>query len=707
MSRSHAGQPAHPVPSPPSAPEPSSGQRRWVWLVASALLLAYAVMAYSATWSKGVSFDEGEQLAVGYNIWRNHDLRIEGANGDLVKRWATLPYLISQPEFIRRANPLWKNSEPYGLAHRFLFELGNRPESLLRQGRAMMVLLGLATGVLVFLGAREIFGPLGGLVSLATFVFNPAMLAFGAIVSTDMTITLTLFGTTWCVWRLLHEVTWGRLLASLVFTGLMVLAKMSSLTIFPITAGLLLVRFIDGRPLLLRWRNRTHAVVARGSQATVVAGLVILHALAAWGTIWAHYEFRYAASPDPSDPALVFRGQPYRDRVPGVLATVITWSRQAHFFPEGFRKGVNRLLGNDDHLGAFMNGRWRAGGWRSFFPYTIWAKTQPAFFGLLILGAGTWGWARWRHRPSPPASGPPGEPPAPSLYAAVPHVMLIVGYLGIAMTEDINLGHRHVLPIYPGLHVLAGAVAIGWTRRAIWRGVAVALSLGWLAADSLAVRPHYLAYFGPQVGGPAKGYLHLVDSSLDWGMDLPGLKTWLDQNNPRHEKRVYLAYFGTDEPLHYQLGAQGLPGFFDWHKRSPYALEPGLYAISASLLQGVYTKAFGPWNKDFEQRYQSVLNNVRIFDSTAKDFAARAKLIQQQSAPFWEAQFALFDHLRFARLCAWLRHHGPPLHQVGYSILIWDLDAQSIADAIYGPTVELYDAPAGSEHKQPEESPSP
>ena len=52
--------------------------------------LLYVAMSLTASLRKGLSFDEGEELAVGYNIWLHHDFRMEAANGDLVKRWATL-----------------------------------------------------------------------------------------------------------------------------------------------------------------------------------------------------------------------------------------------------------------------------------------------------------------------------------------------------------------------------------------------------------------------------------------------------------------------------------------------------------------------------------------------------------------------------------------------------------------------------------------
>jgi 4-amino-4-deoxy-L-arabinose transferase-like glycosyltransferase len=49
----------------------------------------------------------------------------------------------------------------------------------------MITLLSLALGLLVFLATKEIFGPLAAIIALFLFVFEPNLLANGAIVTTD------------------------------------------------------------------------------------------------------------------------------------------------------------------------------------------------------------------------------------------------------------------------------------------------------------------------------------------------------------------------------------------------------------------------------------------------------------------------------------------------------------------------------------------
>jgi 4-amino-4-deoxy-L-arabinose transferase-like glycosyltransferase len=651
----------------------------------AALLVAYAVLATFAARQQGLSFDEGLQLAVGYNLWVHGDFRVEGANGDLVKRWATLPFLVLQPKFVGRDDPLWLTGNAYELGRKFLFGLGNSPEQLLRASRAMITILGVTLGLLVFLVARRHFGAAGGLLALALFAFSPHMLAFGSLVSTDLAITATLFASTWCCWRLLHVVTAWRLLAGLISAGLLVLAKPTALIIVPIASILIAVRLWRGHALIILLGRRVWRLPRRREQAAVMAGLVFLHVLAGWGALWAHYGFRYAASPDPADPRVAFFQAPTRDEIPAPLTATLGWLQTHRLLPEGFIRGIANLLSCDDHLGSFTRGEWRLEGRYWFFPYAIWVKTHPALLLLLAGAVGAW-W--WRHR----RRG--ARAPGPGFYEVTPWLTLVGCYLGVAMTEDINIGHRHVLPIYPALHVLAGAAVPLLRRTGVWSRLALTTLAAWPAYDALVLHPHYLAYFGPQAGGPAAGYLKLVDSSLDWGTELPALKRWIDRNNSRGEVPMYLAYFGADSPSHHRIAARRLPGFLERRTFEPYPLTPGYYAISASLFQSVYTTAFGPWSKDYENLYQRLLRQVVAFEQRVPDQGQRSRLLQRPEYCALANDIDLFDNLRFARLCAWLRRQGPPTHLVGYSILIWRLEYAGLEEALFGPPAELTNRPA-------------
>ncbi|HVW19783.1 MAG TPA: glycosyltransferase family 39 protein [Opitutaceae bacterium] len=655
---------------------PERGRLPLPWIAAGVLLLLslYGYLALSASSRKGLSFDEGEQIAVGYDIWVRHDFRMEGANGDLIKRWSALPLLLSRPRLPGAHDPSWRSGYPYSVAYQFFFRSGNSPEELLRQARRMAVLFGLATGLLVFACSRRLFGDAGGLISLALFALSPHMLAFGGIVSTELSVCFTLLGATCCIWRLLHRVNIPRLLASLGFVALLFLAKLTALLIVPITAVLVAVRLARGGPL--PWElGRRRAVSGRFRQLGVFSALVLLHAAAAWGAIWAAYGFRYAASPLPADPGVAFRRQNGADPVLPEVAGFVGWCRQAHFLPEGYLHGVKWLLGQNDRREAFMDGHWTVGGWASFFPYAIWAKTPPALLLLLPAGLAAW-WFRRRRPPEPEGR------PVPGLYAAAPYAALLAVYLGTAMAQKMNIGFRHILPIYPAVYVLAGSASLLGAGRRRWGRLALAALLLAYAASSAGIYPHYFAYFSPLVGGPRKGYRRLVDGSLDWGMDLPGLKRWLDRNDPRGEVPVFLNYFGTDSPEHYHINYHWLSAGYDWQRHAVSLMGPGIYAISATSFQGIGTLTFGRWNRTYEAQYQASFRYVQGMLQRAR---AAGRRLGGDVEPAVMARIRTFDGLCFGRLCAWLRHHREPDAEVGYSILVWRLSAQDLNAALLGP----------------------
>jgi hypothetical protein len=258
----------------------------------------------------------------------------------------------------------------------------------------------------------------------------------------------------------------------------------------------------------------------------------------------------------------------------------------------------------------------------------------------------------------------------------------------------VNIAHRHVLPIYPSIDILAGgAISLVWLVRRNWVRVPLALLMLWYVGDTLAVYPNFLAYFSPFVGGPSQGYQHLVDSSLDWGMSLPSLKRWLDEHNPGGREPVYLAYFGTDSPEYNGIKYTRLPSYPEWTSRSIYALAPGIYAISATLYQSAYMDTQGPWNKLAERDYQNCLRNISIYNATLNNPRERAELLEKYPTSFWVKEYVDYDKLRFARLCAWLRHNYAPDYSVDHAILIWKLSQADIDAALFGPPAELEDVP--------------
>ena len=65
----------------------------------------------------------------------------------------------------------------------------------------------MALGGLVWAWSRQIFGPLAGMFSLLLYVFNPSILANGALMTSDTASALFFFAATWAWWGMLQRFT--------------------------------------------------------------------------------------------------------------------------------------------------------------------------------------------------------------------------------------------------------------------------------------------------------------------------------------------------------------------------------------------------------------------------------------------------------------------------------------------------------------------
>ncbi len=214
-----------------------------------------------------------------------------------------------------------------------------------------------------------------------------------------------------------------------------------------------------------------------------------------------------------------------------------------------------------------------------------------------------------------------------------------------------------------------------------------------LIVQSLLIWPHYLAFFNSLAGGPKNGYRHLVDSSLDWGQDLPGLKKWIEshKDDPAAPGPIYLSYFGTGDPQYYGISpelAKLLPARPDWHKRQlAIPLTAGTYCISATRLQ-LGLPVSRPWSTSHESNYQKLLRLAEQYTQAANGTLGPVQPVLGRSAAYWARVLYAYDHFRFARLAAFLRQRQPD-DSVGYSILIYRLTDHDINQALFGPPAEL------------------
>ena len=644
-----------------------------------ALLLLHWILAVTATLEKSPTFDEGAHLATGYSYWRTGDYRLQPQNGMLPQRWGALPLLAGAYRFPSLDSPAWHASDEFALGYLFLYGEGNDPQTMLTRARATMALLSVLLGALVYAWARRLFGRAGALLSLTLYTFSPTMLAHGPLVTSDVAGALFFSASVWALWRMLERTSPGRVLASaLAVTGL-ALSKMSAFLIAPMALLMAAVRLASPQPLDVRIGRASRRVAGRGGQLAVLAAAAAAHVVVILVVLWAGYGFRYQAFHETAAANDVLGWEEVQP-----VSPIIELARAHHLLPEAYLYGLAFVQHYAGSRRAFLDGRHSWRGWWWFFPYCLAVKTPLPLFALLLLAAG----AAVRA-----ARDAPGRRAVlDTMNATTPLWTLLVVYWVAALGSHLNIGHRHLLPTYPAMFILAGGAAAHARGRSRVLQALVLAALAAFVIDSLRIRPDYLAYFNRLAGGPSHGYRHLVDSSLDWGQDLPGLKTWLDRHGAGTKvgedadtsggARVYLSYFGAASPEHYGIRAQRLPGYFDhWRPGGWYALTGGVYAISATMLQQVYSWTPGPWARPYEDAYQEIVSELR---------AGRERNLSEETVlrGFTRERRTLFEHLRFARLCAFLRRREPD-DEVGHSILIYRLSDDDVRRALDGPPAEL------------------
>jgi len=320
-------------------------------------------------------------------------------------------------------------------------------------------------------GARY-FSPAAGVIALFCFSFIPPILAHAGLTNTDMALTacFTLAFVAGMVW--LEEPTRKHAVLFGIAGGLMVVSKFSCLAFFPAAVALSLAGYcIKERPGL---GEMMKAAKQRAPTLAMAIGIALL-------LIWAVYRFSFG----PVSPGGV--------SVPA---------------PELFR-GIQEVQTHLDrgHAGYLLGETRRTGFW-DFYPVAIGVKTP---LGLLVLmGIGLV--VVFRKKPAPAAR-----------LAYVP-ALFSLAVLLVGMMSSINIGVRHVLPVYSGISLVSAAGALWlWEsrRRRKWMWAIPAALVAWLGASSLLAHPDYLPYFNEIAGSHPENIL--VDSDLDWGQDLKRL----------------------------------------------------------------------------------------------------------------------------------------------------------------------------------------
>lgn len=504
--------------------------------VLAALLSVLAWQCWTAASRWSMTYDEAVHIPAGYIYWRLGDFTFNAEHPPLAKLIATVPLLITAPALPEL------DGYTGTVGYAFCFE-ANETRAILLAPRLMIALLGVALVGAVYWWAATLLGRRGGLCAAFLLALEPSFTAHSSLVTTDVPIALFFLVAIACLWALSRRLTAVRVAAFSLAVAAAAITKFNAVLLAPVVLILVTTVVLGRRDL--RWSlsgRRVGGAAApealRSRRAKASAFAVVLLAVLAvtYGAIWAAYGFSFRG-PDRGDRvhALSVPGflSTWRQRGPVVSPQPYQFIDERRLLPHAYVSGLLHVAVHNarGHL-SFLLGDTSTHGWRWYFPLAVLLKTPLPLLLAVVLGAVLL--ARTRVLAA-------GE----VAFLAVPPLV----YLLASMASTLNIGIRHMLPVYPFMAMVAASLVVSvptlGKRARRYLTVTVALLALWHAFEGLRFRPHFLSYFNQLAGGPANGYRCLSDSNVDWGQDLYLLREWVAENAPDDLK---VSYFGPAMP---------------------------------------------------------------------------------------------------------------------------------------------------------------
>lgn len=534
-----------------SAPSPlrlTPGKQILV-LCGLALVLGVQLVAAVRQWS--ITSDEINHLHAGYRCLTCGDFGWNPEHPPLLKLVAALPLLAMQvndpaPGACGMAN---SKAIDFHVGHDFTFA---NPERMLMAGRAAASLFVFALLALVWFGARKMFGVEAALIAASLLVFDPSMLAHGALVTTDMAATFGFLAAVLALYFYLESRVGFYLIITGVATGIALAVKHSSVLLAP---ALLALAILD--PVFVSSSEKSRARrILENLAAVVIVGLIAV------AVLWMTYGVRYAARPNGAE---TWANESVADSNSMIATRIIPGLERAHLLPEAYLKGFQDILVDPEVIPrpAFLLGRVYRGGRWFYFPVAALIKFSAMV--LIFALAACFSWRFWKkHRRE-------------LLFLIAPPAI----FLAASCASNINMGIRHILPVLPFL-ILFGASGTWVLLSRYKNGLAVcAVAVILHAASSLHAFPNYIAYSNEFWGGPSNTYRYLADSNVDWGQSMKEAKAYLDRAQPKSCWMIH-AYNDMDSDYGIPCGETS-----EFKVDEPPQHFSGTVIVTASALAGI------------------------------------------------------------------------------------------------------------------------
>lgn len=557
-------------------------------VIAALLIAIMSILTIASAWNESPIIDELAHIPAGYSYVKYQDYRLNPEHPPLPKILAGAALLPLNPNFPtgEKAWTIDVNGQ-WDTGWRFFYSSGNDAETLIRAARMPMVILLIVLGIFMYSWTKKEYGPLAGLIALALFSFSPNFIAHGRYVTTDIAAVLGIVIGLYYFTKFLRVSSIKNALIAGVALGVAMVLKFSVFILYPFLVLCLILFVILNKKTTFSFLFKSKKFWGR--VASSVFGFLFL-GIMSMCVVWAMYALVSLGTPEDIGAKTIreimlgqVMGEGFMSNAVLYGKDLLLWMNSvtffrplAHFFL-GIFMVIFRVGGGNN---AFLVGEVTRQSWWYFYPIAFLIKT-PIPTLLLLASAIGFSWL--------PVQKIVKEKKDLSVVVNRHLGLIVLGFFAIvffliAVMGNLNLGIRHIAPIYPAIYMFIAAMLAKLFRQknnkagTIMRGI-VGIMVIWLIAEAARIYPYYLAYFNNSIGSPDNAYKYLVDSNLDWGQDLKRLNSYLEKNKI---DTIHINYFGGGN-LEYYLKGKAMPFNPDTD-----SVEPGWYAFSATPFQTQY-----------------------------------------------------------------------------------------------------------------------
>lgn len=599
-------------------------------IVCALLLFAFAAISWCAWLNKCATFDEPLHFVGAWIQTHYDDFRCNPEDPPLWKFYLAVGTRSGDMK-LDMHSALWREmlvENPAPAVHfvRQTLYSGSvaNADQLLRAARIRMLALAVFLGAVIAWWAWRLRGPIAGVVAVAAFCLDPNFLAHAPLIKNDVSITLVFFLLMASIWLIGERATIPRLASVMLLIAVALTTKFSGVLALPMLGIALFCRILIDRPWpFLKW-----TLSARVHRLAAAIGLFLAAIIVGYVGIWACYGFRFGPTSDARE-QFVFHSADYNCGVgellleldptpvypsdrqlhewvstiwkPSMTVRAIHAANKSHFLPQSWLFGFLYTYGTSLYRRTFLCGTIGVVGWWYYFPAAMAFKTPLATLAGLALAATIW-FLGLRQKNS-----------TRDAWAICAGIIGPALYMAVAMRSHLNIGLRHVFPVYPFLFVFLGVIcARCFARRPRTTGWIGGILFVGLVVETLSAYPNYIPFFNIAAGGSRGGLALLSDSNIDWGQDLPALARW-QQEHPDHQ--LYLCQFGLPDPRYYGIHYIEMDGSeFPQPDQTAASGLPPVYAISAVALQGTYmTRGQLAFYRRFEKQQPIAVLNGTIY----------------------------------------------------------------------------------------------